>query len=248
MTVRALSHIELYTKDKIPPVQHLVSALGYKQVADSVEVDRSSVLLDHGDIRLIVTSGWATRGFVSRYGEGIADIALLCEDVATTRDAALAAGATITSSPQGDPVVSGIGEIVHTLLPLTGNTPRVLPPGRAWSPLARRREPTERGDAPERFVLHLDADVLERYAAFCVDVLGFARTASAEPTAGRGTHTGHVLYGTSGRLAFLLAARSGKPSEWQDVLDSRHAVSTRPDSAHHLADETPQRRSSKAPR
>ncbi|WP_328475812.1 hypothetical protein OHS71_01065 [Streptomyces sp. NBC_00377] len=246
MTVRELSHVELYTKDKIPPVHHLVSALGYERVADSVGVDRSSVLLDRGDIRLVVTSGWATRGFVSRYGEGIADIAVLCDDVATIRDAALAAGATVTYSAQGDPVLSGIGEVVHTLLPLAGQDPRALPSGRAWVPSAGRPEPAERGDALDCFVLHLDPDVLERYAGFCVDVLGFAGPAPTDLTAGGRTVTGLAVYGASGRVAFALVARDGVLPEWPDVLDGGHAVPTGPDFARHRTGETPLRRSSKA--
>ncbi|WP_128428390.1 hypothetical protein [Streptomyces cyaneus] len=231
MTVRELSHVELYTKDKIPPVHHLVSALGYERTADCVEVDRSSVLLERGGVRLVVTSGCATRGFVSRYGEGIADIAVLCDDVATIRDAALAAGATVTYSAQGDPVVAGIGEVVHTLLPLAGHDPRALPAGRAWVPFPGRTQPAGRGDALDCFVLHLDPDVLERYAQFCTDVLGFARPAPAEFTAGGRTVTGLAVYGTSGQVAFALVARAGALPQWPDVLDEGHAVPTGPDRA-----------------
>ncbi|MET8183491.1 hypothetical protein [Streptomyces sp. NPDC005336] len=231
MTVPALSHVELYMKDKVPVVRHLVWNRGYGRMADSVEVDRSSVLLARGEDRLIVTSGWATRGFMLRYGEGIADIAVLCDDVAAIADAALAAGATVGYSLQGDPVVSGIGNVVHTLRPLARHGFGTPLTGRVWVPFDEPFEPEADGGKPSRFVLHLDPDELERYAEFCVNVLGFARSVPVEVAAGGQTVPTLSVGGAPGHVTFALVARGGERPQWPDVLDNGHTALARSGSA-----------------
>ncbi|WP_327388998.1 hypothetical protein [Streptomyces sp. NBC_01207] len=226
MTVRALSHVELYTKDKVPAVRHLVWNRGYGRMADSVEVDRSSVLLGRGEERLIVTSGWATRGFVLRYGEGIADIAVLCDDAAAIADAALTAGATVGYSLQGDPVVTGIGDVVHTLRPFDRHDFGTPLTGRVWVPFDEPFEPGADDGKPSCFVLHLDPDVLERYAEFCVDVLGFTRSAPVEVAAGGQAVPAFSVGGARGHVTFALVARGGERPQWPDVLDNGHTALT----------------------
>ena len=57
MAVHDIGYVELYTRDKVSMVNHLVSAMGFTRVADSVAAERSSVLLQQGRVRLAGTSG-----------------------------------------------------------------------------------------------------------------------------------------------------------------------------------------------
>ncbi|MFF5537769.1 VOC family protein [Streptomyces cinerochromogenes] len=210
MTVRDIAHVELYTRDKISAVRHYVATRGFVQVADCVEVDRSSALLRRGEAQLVITSGWATRGFLARNGEGVADVAVTCGDVAATVEAARAYGATVTHGPQGAPVVSGPGDVVHTLLPEPAPGARALPAGRTWIPYPEPAPSAAPPEALHRVVLGMPADLLGPYAAFCKDVLGFTRRAPEGVAPAERADDGPVLYGASGRAAFVLRARPSR--------------------------------------
>jgi 4-hydroxymandelate synthase len=112
-------------------------------VADSVAPDRSSLLLQQGAARLVVTSGPATWKFLDAHGAGIADIALVCTDVTATAERALRAGARRAGRVRGNPILSGAGGVTHTLLP-AARTPRGWSGGHRWVELPPRPGPTGR--------------------------------------------------------------------------------------------------------
>ncbi|WP_228718088.1 hypothetical protein [Kitasatospora acidiphila] len=62
MAVHDIAYVELYTRDKLSTVDYFVSAMGFTRVADSVEAEQSSVLLQQGEVRLVVTSGRGSSG------------------------------------------------------------------------------------------------------------------------------------------------------------------------------------------
>jgi len=204
MAVRDVAYVELYTKDKISTVDHLVSAMGFTRVADSVEVDRSSVLLRQGEVLLVVTSGWGTWKFLDDHGDGIADIAIACEDVPTTRDTALKAGAKVMTSPQGNPVVPAFGGVHHTLVPVPARGGAALPAGRRWTPTpGAPAVPGGRVRLLDHIAVHLARDGFADYAAFCHEVFGFSR--SSPERLGLGDRTmDSVVVRASRSAAFVL--------------------------------------------
>ncbi|MFD4948302.1 VOC family protein [Streptomyces sp. NPDC058239] len=212
MAVRDISHVELYTRDKVTTVRFLVSTMGFTRVADSVAVDRSSVLLRQGDVQLVVTSGWVTGKWLSEHRDGVADIALTCDDVTETARAALAAGARVTHSPQGNPVVSGWGGVSHTLLPDTTADSAVPPAGHKWtaSPGATD-EPVGRVRRLDHVAIRLEASRLADYAAFCTEVFGLSPVPVPRLAPGRQDVAPTVLRSTSERVAFALTAADAHP-------------------------------------
>lgn len=169
MTAHDVSHIEVYVRDKNSVIRRLVREFGFVRVADSVEVDRSSVLLRRGDVSVVVTSGWATRRARGPHEDRIADIAVTCDDVGATQDAALAVGATVTRSARGHVIVSGIGDVTCTLMP--ADTRTGLPAdGRNWVPDHRRPADRDR-TAAAPVTLRFDLTVPKAHARFYNEVL-----------------------------------------------------------------------------
>ncbi|MFF7591535.1 hypothetical protein ACFZCK_29065 [Kitasatospora purpeofusca] len=135
MAVHAIAYVELYTRDKVPVVDHLVSAFGFRRAADSVTADRSSILLRSRGTQLVVTSGRGVGRYLDEFGDGVANIALTCDDVTATARAAVAAGAWSIRS-EDETVVSAFGNdaLSHTLIGTPGHPGPMLPPGRRWIP------------------------------------------------------------------------------------------------------------------
>ncbi|MFE9426140.1 hypothetical protein ACFYNO_24630 [Kitasatospora sp. NPDC006697] len=197
MAVQDIAFVELYTRDKVSAVDRLVSATGFTRVADSVAADRSSVLLRRGGAQLVVTSGRGIWRFLDDHGDGVADIAFGCADVARAEAAALAAGAQPAGPDRGLPVFAGFGAVVHTLVPL-----RALPPGRNWTPVpGPAAGPAVRLD---HLAVGLPAAAVPRYARLYRDAFGLDRRdeAAADRVA---------LRAAGGRTLLTLAAADTGP-------------------------------------
>ncbi|MEU4108875.1 VOC family protein [Streptomyces sp. NPDC027717] len=193
MAMRGVSHVELFVRDKVSTVRHMVS-LGFTHVADCVEVDRSSALLSRGDVQVVTTSGWATRAFIARNGEGVAGVAVTCDDVPAAARGARALGADVSGLARGGATVTGIGDVAHTLLPADGHDPGAPPVGRRWVPRDDAWPAAEGAWALERVELRLPVDLMERYMTFCSRVFGFERHPSQRSS----------LYSASAGVTFAL--------------------------------------------
>ncbi|MER7000247.1 VOC family protein [Streptomyces sp. NPDC000410] len=207
MAVQDIVYIEMYTRDKVSTVDHFVSAMGFTRVADSVEFDRSSALLRQGEVQLVVTSGRGVWKFLDQHGDGIADIAVACDDVTATLDAAVAAGAGRAGSAYGTPVVPGFGDVSHSLLPRIENPANSLPPGRRWvaAPEAPAR-PTGRIQRLDHVAIRLEGGSLGDHADFYRDAFGFSRHASEHVAVGDRAMDLIVVRSASERVTFTLAA------------------------------------------
>ncbi|RZU44191.1 glyoxalase/bleomycin resistance protein/dioxygenase superfamily protein [Streptomyces sp. BK022] len=175
MAMRGVSHVEVFVRDKVSAVRHLRSSLGFAHVADCVEVDRSSALLRRGEVQVVATSGWATRAFIARNGEGVAGFAVTCDDVPAAEGAARALGAEVSALPRGRVTVTGIGDVAHTLLPADGHDPGAPPAGRRWVPRDGAWPAAGGAWALERVELRLPVALRERYPAFLSRVFGLER-------------------------------------------------------------------------
>ncbi|MFD3656608.1 4-hydroxyphenylpyruvate dioxygenase [Streptomyces sp. NPDC058620] len=222
MTVQDIAHVELYTRHAPTAVDYFVSGMGFTRVADSVESDRSSILLRQGETRLIVTSGRGTTRFLDQHGDGIVDIAFTCDDVAATHGAAVAAGAGSLGLSHGCPVVSGFGDVTHTLLPHATATTGEAPPGRRW---VSAPEPQATPEGPVRLLDHIAVCVeghrLTEYADFYESAFGMSRYSSEYVAVGEQAMDSIVVRSDSGRVTFTLVAPdpSKEPGQLDAFLD-----------------------------
>jgi 4-hydroxymandelate synthase len=136
MAARDIEYIELYASDEHDAADYLISSLGFTRIAECADPDKNSTLLRQGGVQLIVTAGPATAEFLDIHGDGIADIAFSCDDVAATCAEVSAMGGAVLDSAGDNPVVSGFGGVRHTLLPVTASDGADLPSGRRWRAVA----------------------------------------------------------------------------------------------------------------
>ncbi|SCF97905.1 4-hydroxyphenylpyruvate dioxygenase [Streptomyces sp. Ncost-T10-10d] len=208
MAVQDIAYVELFATDKVSAVDYFVSALGFTRVADSVETDRSSVLLCQGQTRLVVTSGRGIWKFLDQHGDGIADIAMTCDDVTAVGEQAVAVGAMQLSSARGNPAVQGFGGVAHTLLPAAAHAADgLLADGRRWTPIPAA-PPTEPGGIRllDHIAVCVAGDTLGEYADFYRDAFGFSRYSTEYVAVGGQAMDSIVVRSASGRVTFTLVA------------------------------------------
>jgi 4-hydroxymandelate synthase len=207
MAARDVEYVELYASDKQSTADYFISSLGFTQIAESADGDRDSVLLRQGDAQLIVTSGPGTEEFLDAHGDGVADIALTCADIAKTREAAVAVGAADVDCGAGSLAVSGFGGVRHTLLPLCGSPDRRLPPGRTWirASATPARLP-ERIRLLDHVAICVKGETLVDYANFYMDGFGLARYSSEYVALGDQAMDSIVVRSSSGGIVFTLVA------------------------------------------
>lgn len=139
------SHVQLCVGDAWQAAFYYCRAFGFRVVADSGPPSgsrllpaRRAVLLEQGQIRLLLTSAFDPADPVARYfachGDGVADIALAVPDVAATfhtmvdRGARPVAEPTVQTGPGGtltSAVIGGFGDVVHTLVEQHAKLPTV---------------------------------------------------------------------------------------------------------------------------
>jgi 4-hydroxymandelate synthase len=202
MAVRDIAYAELYARDESAAVDYFASFLGFVPVADRTARDSTSVLLTQGDVRLIVTSGPACEEFLDGHGEGIADIALTCDDATDTWTRAVAAGATPVGPVYGNPAVRAFGGVRHVLLPGMAE----LPPCGEWT--ARPRETTTRSRITllDHVAVCVEGELLQEYASFYEDAFGFYRYSAEYVEFGDQAMDSVVVRNPAGRVIFTLVA------------------------------------------
>ncbi|WP_405620840.1 4-hydroxyphenylpyruvate dioxygenase [Streptomyces sp. NBC_01511] len=208
MAVHDVAYIELYTSNRKSVVDYFVSSMGFTQTAESVGVDRSSALLRQGTVQLIVTTGPATWKFLSSHGDGIADIALTCDDVGRSMRSAVAAGATVSGSAPDNPTVSGFGSVAHTLLPRPTGEAAGPPPGRNWAvtPDGSSAAPAGRIRLLDHIAVCVEGATLDMYGDFYREAFGLSRYSSEYVDVGEHAMDSVVVRSSSGRVTFTLVA------------------------------------------
>ncbi|QUW84577.1 4-hydroxyphenylpyruvate dioxygenase [Streptomyces mirabilis] len=205
MAVSGIAYVELYTLEKKATVDYFQSLFGFTTVAHAVTPEADSSVLRQGDVQLVVTAGPVTRDFLDEHGDGIADIAFLCDDVHATRTAVLAAGGRLVGTLQGHPVLSGFGDCRHTLLPAAPAADDRLPVGRDWATTPTRpARPTGRIRLLDHVAVCLDGGTLVDYADYYQDGFGLDRYSSEYIAVGDQAMDSIVVRSSSGAVTFTL--------------------------------------------
>ena len=224
MPAQDIAYIEFYTGDHRSALDYFVSSLGFTRVAESAASAEHSVLLRQSEVRLVVTEGPSTQAFLDAHGDGIADIAFSCDDVAGTRDAALAAGASLVASETGRVVVSGFGDTCHTLV-ATPDATR-WPAGRDWRDVRPRANQAAARNLI-KLLDHVAVCVTSGTLADCADLytagFGLSRYSGEHTEMGEQAMDSIVVRSPSAGITFTLLEQdmSKKPGQIEGFL-ARH--------------------------
>lgn len=144
MNILGIDHLEFYVGDARQTAYYLCTAFGFRICGQGGPQtglkDQRSLLLRHGDIRIVLTSGLApdhpATEYVGRHGDGVAIIAFETDDVVDAYAQVVQRGATPLSSPEvyerGESrvvlaTVSGFGDVTHHLVERHGPRTEFLP-------------------------------------------------------------------------------------------------------------------------
>ncbi|MET9692977.1 4-hydroxyphenylpyruvate dioxygenase [Streptomyces sp. NPDC006514] len=205
MAAYDVEYIEIYSSDQQKTSEYFVSMFGFQEQAKGVKAGLNSVLLAQGQLRLVVSSGPAADTFLHAHGDGIRDIAFSCEDAAAVRDTAVAAGA-ITLPGATAPVVSGFGNVQHTLVQRVAGAERLLPEGWAWT--ESEPVPVAEGTPELRLLDHiavcLEAGRLHETVRFYIDGFGFEQYYSEYVAVGEQAMDSIVVRSPSTGITFTI--------------------------------------------
>jgi 4-hydroxymandelate synthase len=207
MAAQGIEYVELYTTDQSAVLDYYISSLGFSRVALSSHHGMNSALLRQGKVQLIVTAGPGTARFLDEHGDGIADIAVNCDDVAEVADSAALAGAQVHTNDVGDPIVTGLGGLSHTLLPRPASDSPGLPPGRCWTvPPAATINPAGQIRLLDHVAICLEGGTLVDHADSYLAAFGLARYSSEYVAVGDQAMDSIVVRSPSGGITFTLVA------------------------------------------
>ncbi|MBB5872591.1 4-hydroxymandelate synthase [Allocatelliglobosispora scoriae] len=144
MNILGIDHLEFYVGDARQAAYFLCNAFGFRVTGQGGPQTglpgQRSLLLRHGDIRIVLTSGLVADHpatiYVGRHGDGVAIIALATDDVAETYTEVVRRGATSVAPPavfdNGETrvvmaTVSGFGDVTHHLVERHGPRSEFLP-------------------------------------------------------------------------------------------------------------------------
>ncbi|MBL1099297.1 4-hydroxyphenylpyruvate dioxygenase [Streptomyces coffeae] len=208
VTAHDVEYIEIYTSDQQKTTDYFVSLFGFREKAKGVAEGLDSVLLVQNQLHLVVSAGPGAAEFLAAHGDGICDIAFSCADAAAARDGAIATGAiSLAPADAPVPVVSGFGNVRHTLVQRAAGEERGLPVGRSWTPVAAPAAHSD--DAPElRLLDHiavcLEAGQLHDVVRFYIDGFGFEQYYSEYVAVGEQAMDSIVVRSPSGGITFTL--------------------------------------------
>jgi 4-hydroxymandelate synthase len=229
MAAQDIEYIELYVKDEQPAVEYFTSSFGFTKTAESA--GGHSSLLRQGTVQLVVTAGHGTEEFLEAHGDGVANIAFGCDNVAQDRDNAVAAGASLIASETGTQVVTGSFGVRHTLV--TRRAIRGMPADRAWVPIPEGRERhASHIQTLDHVAICVESGTLASCADFYASAFGVSRYSSEYIEVGDQAMDSIVARSPSGGVTFtILEQDAAKKAGQVDAFLSRNGGS----GVQHLA-------------
>jgi 4-hydroxymandelate synthase len=220
MNIDCIDHVEMYVGDARQTAYFLCTAFGFRVRGqggpETGLPGQRSLLLAHGDVRILLTSGLTADhpavAYVARHGDGVAVVAFAVDDAAAVHERATARGATSLEAPtrlaRGDDqvvvaTVSGFGDVAHRLVQRSGPGEEFLP-----GPIAMIAPDPDHGDGLLNVIDHvavcLPSGELDPTVRHYLDAFGFTEIFSEYVEVGDQGMESRVVQAPSGGVTFTL--------------------------------------------
>jgi 4-hydroxyphenylpyruvate dioxygenase len=234
--VEAVHHVEIYVTNTYQAAHFYRTVLGFHTIGslDAAASDSSSLLLQRGSVRLLLTAPLTPTSEVAEHilvhGEGIKDVALSVQHVDELFEKAIACGAKPLQGPtqenarHGDARVARIaacGDLVHSLIESADDrffTSAVRPAGAAVD------APDTAIDGLDHVALALPAGELDTWVEFYLSGMGFRVTHQEDIGTEYSAMRSKVVSSPNGTVRFpMMEPAPGKrTSQIQHYVESHH--------------------------
>ena len=247
LQLHGIDHVELYVGNAYQAAHFYRSMFGFRPIAraglETGMRDRMSVVMEQGDIRLVLTSGLHPESPITRHaalhGDAVKDVAFTVENVELAFESAVRRGA----KPVAEPVVredehgrlvratiGAPGETVHSLVERRDYTGAFFPGYEAIvdAPRVRPVGLTE----VDHVAVSMEQGQLDGWVEFYKEVLGFHQSHQEMVWTRTSAMNSKVMEDASGKIKFpcVEPAESGSKSQVQEYLDFNHGAG-----AQHVA-------------
>lgn len=219
--MNGFAYVELYVRDEPAARRYFSQAFDFRVVAEAHLPDQRSVLLRGGGIQLVLTTPVAPHSpadyWLAHHGDGIADIAIYCDDVPAVLARGAEAGLPVLRHPRVggsermSGVIGGLRTLRHTLIDPEESTGPVAPPGLPWvslgSPVEGQSHPS-RLELLDHVAVCLPAGSLQQIAALYEHVFGLAEHSREQIRVGESGMDSRVLRDPSGAITYVMAQPS----------------------------------------
>lgn len=222
-----LHHCEIFVDDAPSLAHYLQTAYGFTIAAssgtESGVADAASILLVHGDVRMVLTSAFvpehrATR-FVQAHGYGIGTIAVRCADAAYEYRQTIERGAISVQPPTTYSATGGafiiaevlaIGDMVHRFVQIVDDPLEFLP---GLRPVA---DCVDRGlvSALDHFAICVSAGEFGAITESLCRIFGYRQVFAEDVSFGDQVMVSRVLQSSRGGVTLVVVASSlGRPAK-----------------------------------
>jgi 4-hydroxymandelate synthase len=239
VNIGAVDHVEFYVGDAQQSAFYLCTALGFRVSGqagpETGQADSRSLLLRQGGIDIVLTSALTpdhpAAQYVSRHGDGVANIAFEVTDAAKAFETAVERGATAVEEPAvhsrcGTEVVTasvpGFGDVGHRFVQRTGDRDDFLP-GTMDIFAADPDESEQLLHTVDHAAICLPAGELRPTVAFYEKVFGFSQIFEEFIEVGEQAMDSKVVQSPSGKVTFtLIEPVTGRQPGQIDAFLARH--------------------------
>jgi 4-hydroxyphenylpyruvate dioxygenase len=242
-----IDHVEFYVGNAYQAAHFYRALFGFRPVAraglETGVRDRLSIVMEQGDVRLVLTSGLQPDSPITRHvglhGDGVKDVAFRVQDVESAFHTAVKRGARAVAEPQvhedGEgrvvrATIGAPGDTVHTLVERHGYASSLFP---GFEAIQDPPATTPTGIVEvDHVAVSMEQGQLDHWIAFYKDVLGFHQSHHEMVWTKHSAMNSKVVEDASGKIKFPIVepAHNGGKSQVQEYLNFNHGAG-----AQHVA-------------
>jgi 4-hydroxyphenylpyruvate dioxygenase len=237
LALEGIDHIELYVGNAQQAAHFYCTAFGFARTAyaglETGLEDRASIVVEQGDIRLVLTSPLRPVGHVAEHvglhGDGVRDVAFRVDDAARAFDESVRRGAqpirepAVAKDENGSVVIAAIkayGDTIHSFVERRNYRGPFLP-----NYVRRGSGDTKRTAAGllgvDHYAVNVEQGSLEEWAGFYKEVLGFKESQQQDISTEYSAMNIKVVQDDEGKIRFPIVepATGKRKSQIQEFLD-----------------------------